>query len=86
MCTETYDILLINGLQIPEMSTRQSWGFHPTSEWWRSTFDGGYPYFLDWENELLINVTSLLYNTAVQFGGKSEDRNKRSRRPSFHTL
>lgn len=62
---ETYDILLINGLLDADASVSKLWGLHPSYSWWRTDFPGGHVYFLDWENELLHHITTMILDTAV---------------------
>ena len=62
---ETYDILLINGLLDADASVAKVWGLHPSYSWWRTDFSGGHVYYLDWENELLHRITTMILDTAV---------------------
>ena len=62
---ETFDLLLVNGLIGADYSVSKLWGLHPSYRWWRSDFDGGHVYYLDWENDLLRRISSMLLDTAV---------------------
>ena len=62
---ETYDIMLINGLLDSNGNVSRLWGLHPSYSWWRTDFSGGHVYYLDWENELLRRITTMILDTAV---------------------
>ena len=62
---ETFDLLLVNGLIGDDYSVSKLWGLHPSYRWWRSDFDGGHVYYLDWENDLLHRIGTMLLDTAV---------------------
>ena len=62
---ETYDIMLINGLLDADASVAKVWGLHSSYSWWRTDFSGGHVYYLDWENELLHRITTMILDTAV---------------------
>ncbi|KNB44867.1 hypothetical protein JH06_1589 [Blastocystis sp. subtype 4] len=56
---DTYDVIFINGFLSCNETTIQCWGM-------KNSFDGGHCYLVDWESELLTNLSTLFMDTAVR--------------------
>lgn len=70
---KTYDLILINGLLKKNQTTLQSWGCHPTVNWFQVDYPGEDVYLVDWEHELLSKINTMFYDTMVSDGFESYD-------------
>lgn len=69
----TYDIILFNGLLKKNQTTLQSWGCHPTMNWFQEDYPGEDVYLVDWEHELLSRIDTMFYDTMVNDGSEGDD-------------